>query len=471
MKYILSLTFILLLPCVLFSQEVEEISLTTFLQQSLNRDPYFRAILMDQYSLWYAKVRGLSSGDIHAEVTGQYKVYLDDGKGDTPSQLEGGLALSKLFPMSGTSITGSVNRSGSMIQGNSVIQDSWSLEMAQDIARNAFGKGTRLLENRIELQSELARYQIVESYEEYLASIIDLYQNWYAAAENVKTAKELLQYNRNILGIIARKRQYGVAHPEEVLQMQNQVIDAEMNLLLLTHEEERYRIAVREMLHVDESWHHQPVLASEAPEVPDTEEVAMAMLAQSRSHAMRQLMEREGVTTLQIAEDNLMPTAKLFGGYSRIDSEYYVSSPRHSVYGGVTAELDFGNTQARAEKKVAEIELERQKLENQHSLMSLRRDARILYRQIAMEKKRLALLEKKITYAQSVLAAQRRNYLIGKATLTQLIDAMNDLSRARYELQYHRVTERRLIYEWKRITDTLVRREDVLRDTVYGSEQ
>jgi hypothetical protein len=83
---------------------------------------------------------------------------------------------------------------------------------------------------------------------------------------------------------------------------------------------------------------------------------------------------------------------------------------------------------------------------------------RVLAGRMKSEKELVKLAGEKIRLSRAVVAAEQRNFLIGKADLNDLIEARRQLNRSRYSLIYHRMLFKKLVVEWKRLNDILVKK-------------
>ena len=160
--------------------EMRILSLREFIDLSVRKDTEFEKILIDELSLQYEKDLELPAGDLVLEVKGQYDLILDRKR----EEAEGTVSLSKLFPFTGTNLEAEYTTAPSYT--STVNTTGFTFEVSQPIAENAFGKAARLKDKIVGVEIDVARHQIVEAYEDYLATIIVGYYDWYEAYENLK---------------------------------------------------------------------------------------------------------------------------------------------------------------------------------------------------------------------------------------------------------------------------------------------
>ncbi|MDH5426084.1 MAG: hypothetical protein OEY29_13940 [Gammaproteobacteria bacterium] len=148
------------------------LTLKSFIEQASIKDVSFESILLEQMPLQYQRDTLLADSDIIMDVKYGHNFYLDQNR----SNPEASISLSKLFPYNGTSISLSYIKSSSLL--NTPDTSDLEILITQPIANNAFGKSIQLQDKIIGLENDTCRYQIVEAYEDYLASLIAAYYNW-----------------------------------------------------------------------------------------------------------------------------------------------------------------------------------------------------------------------------------------------------------------------------------------------------
>src|SRR5690606_8194244 len=114
-------------------------------------------------------------------VMGDYGVDLGSPKEDPSSTWD--ISASKLIPQTGSALVLSVDGDSPLADPSTL---SWSASLTQDLARNAFGRTSRIDAELGALDVTLARYQLVEAYEEYLASLATLYVRWFLAYRSLE---------------------------------------------------------------------------------------------------------------------------------------------------------------------------------------------------------------------------------------------------------------------------------------------
>ncbi len=487
MKRIVLACFVMVLAssAAVSDENTRKITINEFLEKTVKNDPGFQAILIDNLYRKYKRALELPASDIVLEVTGQYNLLIREqvsadsvrytgGSVDNyvinrynatrqssdRSSYEGIISLSKLFPRTGTEVTGAYSIQRNYLQGNYLVTSAFSAEVSQPIARNAFGRSTRLLGKKIDVENRLARYQVIEACEDYLASLMTLYLDWYSTLENYRTAGEILKENRSLLKTVQNKRRYRIALPEDVDKVRLEVLSAREDLISLEDLLLQYRTRVNETAALPGDIRYEPVdpLISGMGEGADRS--IDKILSGTRTTVMLKLLERGGVLAVDIARDGLIPSLDLFLGYSLRGRNYAMDNAKHTIYGGITSTIGFVRGQERARYSTAEIDVAKRRAQNQSSVLTLKIDLASLRSQVNREKRLAEISEEKAAVAGRILRAERRNYAIGKISLNDLITAKNNAAKFRYEAVMHHVLYQQFLLEWKRLTDSLVVREE-----------
>jgi hypothetical protein len=135
-------------------QDIRKLSLKSYVEKACAKDSVFQEILMDKLKLQYAHILALPPKDIFLSVMGEYGITL--GGRQTP---EISVSLDRLFPKKGSSLSLQLDRT---VRNDEPLTEL-SLIYGVDIARNAFGKATQILDRITGIETRIARLQIVET--------------------------------------------------------------------------------------------------------------------------------------------------------------------------------------------------------------------------------------------------------------------------------------------------------------------
>ena len=206
-------------------EDARKITLEEFIKIACKNDTVFREILIDELNLKYRKALDIPSGDIVLSVEDKYNVFLSSDEAESQDTV----TLSKLFPYAGTNI--STQYKSSVSSSTRAIASEFSALISQPIAENAFGKSIRLLDKITGIEIDVARYQIIEAYEDYLATLIQIYLDWYSAYKDLETAKNSYNENTKLLENIKERQANKIALPVDVNKISIQVMSKKENLI------------------------------------------------------------------------------------------------------------------------------------------------------------------------------------------------------------------------------------------------
>ncbi len=438
-------------------KRVQTLPLLSFIERVTNNDPYFRKILIDELYLQYAEDLELPISDLVLKATANYSLFLDQADTSRDGKTEGALSLSKLFPSTGTTVSASYTASHYSTDGQGMIGSAINARLSQEIVKNAFGRTTRKKRKRIHLDSELTRLKIVEAYENYLASLIVLYIDWHSAMANLDTSNESVRSSENLLSIIRKKRQFKVAHPEEVAKIQMELESAREQHLIL---ESKYTSTTQKILNLTGFSEAVTIIPSlPEPENSDSRNIDFdRSFAGSRTYKIVKLMEQRGILSSEIAEDDLLPSVSLFANYKIDGIEYQVRQPDRQLQIGISSSYSFGNQVANAVSESAKLDKQKNKVSIESNILTLKTDLATLKNSLQASIKLIEIANRKVKLTEQILRAERYNYSIGKATINELILARKNMIQAKYNLVERHVFHASLRTEWQRLTDTLVDR-------------
>lgn len=440
------------------AEEQKQLSLPDFIKRATESDTRFEAILIDRLPLAYQKQLQLPDSDVIMDIKYQHNFYLDQDR-DNP---QGNISLTKLFPYNGTEISFSYGKNSSPFSTT----DDASIELliSQPIANNAFGKAVRLQDKIIEIQNDIVRYQIIEAYEDYLASLTAVYYNWYSAWENLKVGKLSYQSNLKLMDNILERQRQKIALPVDVNKMKLLLIDKQENTIVLQEIYDAYANtiykAITKTASADKTSTTVTAYKPAKPPAPKAD-ISFSLqydrfITDSRSYNIFNMLERQGELEINKIADELLPSTKLLLGYRQEGEDWDISQQKDNLFAGITVSWPIGHTKSTVKKEIAQIAQRKNVLNTENKYTELKLNLENLALQIKREKKLIKITEQKIKLSEAVLKDEAENYSYGKITLNDYISAVNRVDVNRYSLTDHTVQLNKLIIEWLRLTDQLV---------------
>ncbi|MFH2203489.1 MAG: TolC family protein [Elusimicrobiota bacterium] len=449
----------LLLFAVPAAASTRTLTMDEFLRLAVRNDTQFEEILIAELALKHRQDLRLPARDFVLSVREELSASLDIDENDDKTTA----GLSKLFPLAGTELDASYTLTPPASRPN---HDAAALTfaLAQPIAENAFGRSTRLLRKIVGLETDVARYQIVEAYEDYLAAVQGFYLDWYEAYENLQIGRSSYEENLKLLENMRQRSNARIAKTIDVNKIELQVLGKKEKLVDL---EEAY---VSRLNLVQRVLRHKSaetlVPAAPPPPAPLTgsfDEMYARFRGDSRTYRTLRLLEDKSSLEVSREADALLPSISLLFEYERRGEKPGIEKPENKAMAGVSIEFPFfTDQQGKAAHEIAKVERRRTELATQNTHERLRADILNLHLRMERETRLEEITDTKIRLAENVLKDESENYTYAKASLNDYISAVNVLDANRFSRIQHGVLRRKLRIEWSRITDRLVT-EDVLR--------
>lgn len=436
---------------------IKVISMSDFVSLAIANDTEFERILIEELFLQYERDLRLPVRDLILEIKTQHDFMLKQSR----EELGGTLSLRKLFPLSATTLSAEYKTTPLSTARENTTE--FTVEISQPIAKNAFGKSTRLKDKIIGLEIDVVRHQIIEAYEDYLAATILRYYDWYAAYQNLKIGESSYQENRKLLENILEREKNNIALAIDVNKVRLQVLAKKEQLIELR---QAYYLALH-FIQTAIRYDGEEILQPQAPDLYHDIDIHFDkdyafFRHQSRTYAMLDLLKEKSQIEVDREADALLPSINLFFGYQARGSDVRIKEKDDKVYAGISLGWPFGQQVDRALHQTAKIALERTMLSNIGTHFRLYTQIKNLSYQISTEQQLLNIAREKIILAESVLEDETRNYSFGRVTLNDYISAVNILDANRFNKIFHEIRHRKLLIEWLRITDQLVQKNEFL---------
>ena len=432
-----------------------------FIELASRSDSMFEEILIDELSLQYRRDLKLPARDLVLDVKADYDFFVTQDREDP----EGSIALSKLFPYSGTNV--SVGYETSTSFSSRVNSTAFSIAVSQPIAGNAFGRSTRLQDKIVGAEIDVIQHQIIEAYEDYLAETIWVYYDWYAAYENLNIGRSSYQDNMGLLENIEARKKSSIALPIDVNKIKLQVLAKKEKLIELNEAYQNKFNFIQTALRFKDA---QEIIPSEPGVYKDFIISFDADFGRfwkhSRTYKMLELLKSKTSLAVDKEADDLLPSINLRLGYKMDGDDIEIDNDQGMVFAGISLQWPFTDQVDRAEYKTSKIELKKTGLQAINTHYRLLRDIKNLDLQIERQRQLVETAKEKIDLARSILADEEENYSYGKVTLNDYIASVNVLDTNRFNLIEYNTQYQKLIVEWLRITDSLIGEKEIESKTI-----
>jgi len=466
-----SRTYLLIILCVLIvsisraqlsndspqdSDKGRVITMKEFIERATENDTEFEEILIDELPLQYRKDLNLPAGDIILEVKGQYDLFLSQDR----EEPEATVSLSKLFPYAGTELTAEYKSTPSF--SSTTNSSEFTFTISQPIAENAFGKATRLRDKIIGVEIDVIKHQVVEAYEDYLATVMVAYFEWYESYENLKIGQSSYDQNLKLMNNIKERQKSSIALPIDVNKINLQVLAKKEKLVDL---QEKYQNALNFIKKALRYTADEEPLPAEPGLYKDLsisfESDFDHFKRNSRTYQILKLLENKSSFEVDKNADDLLPSINLLLGYNVAGKDFQIKNEENMAFAGISMEWPFPDQVERAEYETSKITFDKQKLTTANTHYKLYTDIKNLFQTINREEQLGKIAREKIGLALSVLDDETENYSFGKVTINDYIDAVNVLDNNRFNQVIHDAQYRKFTIEWLRITDQLIGKKEI----------
>jgi outer membrane protein TolC len=452
---------ICLLLCVGAAQAEEEaghvLTLNEFIKAAAEKDTVFQEILIDELDLRYARELAVPARDFVLSIESQYDFLYQPRHDDT----EHAISLSKLFPYYGAVVE--VEYNSDLARATRKNTSDLTVSVSQSIAENAFGRNTRLLDEIAGIEVDVARYQIVEAYEDYLAFLIQLYYDWYSSYEDLKTGQLSYEKNLELLDNIKERERNKIALPIDVNKSLLQVADKRDSLVSL---EDTYREFTNQIKTAIRHEGDGEIAPQDFPTYADVKidfvDDFERFWQESRTAWVLRLLEDRSSLQVKRYADELLPSIDIVTTYTLSGSNHDIERASHFFSVGATADWPFPGEKEIANYQVAAIDKKRRKLTTENTYFDLYTNLQNINIRINKERQLITIADERIDLAQKIVDDDLENYSLGRVSLNDLIDEINDLEDNKFNKIFHEVQLKKLMIEWMRLNDILIRkREDI----------
>ncbi|MFC1512453.1 TolC family protein [bacterium] len=432
-------------------KNIKLLSLGEFIKSASKYDTMFEEILIDNLKLNYQKDLGLPAKDIILSVKAQYDMYLSQDRDDPETTL----SLTKLFPFTGTDMSLSYKNSPSFSSETS--SSELSFLISQPIAENAFGKTTRIKDKIIGIEIDLARHQIIEAYEDYMAVLVSVYYDWYSAYENLKAGGISYAKNLKLQDNIYLRRKQRIALPIDVNKIKLLVLGKSEDVISLKENYDNLANLIKKAIRYESDTELQPVDPSAYHDIKIEFNTDYKKFTEmSRTYKILELMEKQSSLEVNQFADELLPSTNLLIGYKVQGDDWQIEDEDDLLYTGLSFELPFTNQVTKAVHELSKIEHKKTQLSNKNKYLELYTNLKNLSLKIQRERELIKIADEKIELSLAILKDEAENYSFGKVTLNDYIDAVNTVDQYNFNKISHMVQLKKLIIEWLRLTDQLI---------------
>lgn len=430
---------------------IKALSLDEYIELTTANDTGFESILIDEYLLQYKRDLEYPIDDLLLSIRSGYDFTLGQNKGDPDLSI----GLNKLFPDTATRLGADYQNSTSSSSSRS--NSSLRLTVAQNIAENAFGRSNKLLDQIIGVEIQVAKHQIVEAYEDYFATAILRYYDWYEAYQTLLIAQFSYDENVKLLDDVERRQKKSIALSIDKNKISLQVLAKKERLIEF---EESYQVSenlIRESIRNQGEFRYVPDVPSLNKSFEADQGKSLEMIrSQSRTFSILRLLEKQSILEVDKDADDLLPSINLFVALEMRGEGRTFDDSENLVTAGLSFDFPASGQLENAKHETTKLLLKKQKLSNESTQQRVESNLKNIYTRLNRERKLRAIAKEKIALSRAILRDETDNYSYGKVSLNDYIDAVNGYDRNRFSQILHDSLYHKLLVEWFRLTDRLI---------------
>ncbi len=376
--------------------------------------------------------------------------------GQAPTTRRTDVSLGKNFRSTGTNIELGFNKN-TLADRQEEVQ---SAQLRQSLLRNFFGQQNRTREAGLEKQNQVMLWQVVETYEDYVAEKMGQYLDFVLAWQNYQTAEQQLTEISSIWKEMQQRKRNNIALSVDLDRAEVEKIQYERNLL----EAKQNLLRLRKLL----------VSRIDTDDVDFTPSEGVPLLGETLQFSLERAEFLKSGRTIQIHQARLesvsklkdaanrsyYPEAQLILGYSQDQSSRFgtlVNREEKSV--GFNLTYEFDSSQRGAQVAQAQYNLQQTELQNLSERKQVTTLIDNLRDQIILQKQRVDLIKRQVVVAKKLVKGETSRFRKGRVDLETLITTQNSYHQARYELATQQVLLARHTLNWKVLLDQLVSSE------------
>lgn len=440
----------------LFSQE-SVITLEDFIISSLSTGD-IEALIIDEITLHYSEALKVPPGNFVLSVLGEYQLNYES---DIFHKFNTSIGLSKTFNRSGTTISGSFSVNP---QGVDKYAGSFRGSLEQSIVKNAFGRITRIREDIAGNEAKIARVQIINAYETYIASVISKYFDWYSAYLSLNNSRRSLAEHDKLLANINDKFSYGIARKSDVDKMVLQNIAKQEKVLSQEAEYNKLLIDIRSILQNEIDEEIIPKFNIETNYKIAFDDEIDRFVEDSRTVSVFRLIESNERLNQKVTLDDLLPDAKFYTDYSLggIGFGGTNNNLNHLLEIGISMNFNMPQVGFLDKLKKSELDIDAALIDNKLGLSDKIDTLYKLRFSLEYYEETLSFIKRKIELSESILKEEIRLYNTGNSSINEIISAYEDVDTMVYDKTINRIQYMKNYIEWYRSTNALLTDEKKL---------
>jgi len=445
-----------LLSSVLIAEDVRQLSLSQFIAKS-SQNSYLKEILTDELTLKYSNILNSPADELLMTALIEHSVNPDL---DISPETAADLSLTKTFGYTGTEVSlGYSSKSGE----NSSLSPP-NIKIEQDIIKNSLGKTARKEAEIADLENKAAKLQIIEIYEDYLASLINLYFRWYSAYETVQLSRKSFEDSQKVLENTREKLKYQIALPVDINKSKLQMESKREQLIKNEKEHAIIYRQIQAALNTSKNRQFIPIIDfTYDMDKLKYSEIIESVMTNSRTKQLMHILKENSSLKIDISLDQMLPEGSIFSKYTLADNSPAAIN-ENAFSAGFSFSWYIDNDKLQAVYELNKLEEKKQELSNINDTRDLLKNLDILYLEISSIQKLIALTEEKIELSRMITEEEEKDYEQGRTSLDDLLEKYNALDNNRHQKINYQIQFMMLYLELLQTADLLIDDNKTLSD-------
>ena len=331
------------------------------------------------------------------------------------------------------------------------------VNIVQSLVKNSFGKADRNKRKLEDLNYDLVKIIVLETYENLLAEMLHLYLDWAAAHFAWENAERNKISAKAILEETQKKLQQNIALPVDRDQAQLMLLSSEKQALVFANDLQKVVNQIRQFIPYEYKTLYPQLQIIEMGIISNSNAFLTQWKKQSRAYEILLKTQNKNDLEVKIALEGLLPQVDLSLIYKKQGTQTTFSrNDSDEVRIGLDLSYTFPFKKEKANYQKARAQRLRDKWEEEFSLEKFNSDLQSLYVSLQHYQKMIALSEKEVEVAKKILLVENKDYQRGQADLRDLLNVKDTLEQLQFELIANKISYNRTAVEWKRVNDQLL---------------
>ncbi len=428
-----------------------ELNLKKHMTLSFKNNPTYIDILAERRKLKFVVDQGLPSRQLLLSVASENGYSSDSDQNTSVTSGE----LSKEIIETGTDLSVSKTKTVRPDRNEDVTQ----IRVGQSLYKNMFGRDVRLMKESLQEQKSLRELEIEELEENFLATTLKNYLELSKSYRDYTLSKQIHSESLRLKKNVESKFKSKIASGTDlnrtkllVLIQQEGILDNKNVYESLKKQIEKTILYEFEKFEESDSTKLISSLEKINRELlnPAFENTRMARIA-----VYREAFTKKDVV-LQDRVDS--PDLSFVVGYNKDDSSRFSTViKRDETVFGLKLDIPFGDTKAKANYQLANIELIKSQNQRIQDALTFKNQKTQIENRLVQAKNQMLIDDQKVNLTKMIIKDEEKRFSIGRIDLETLIELKSDYASYRSRQSQSRLSYGMALIDWLALNDRLDR--------------